>query len=150
MHPSYAIVLNNMALMYYGMDRLDDATDAMQQSVQIRRATLGESHPQTATALFNLARLQTIAGDYEKAEVNARTALAVAENGYQPGHPRIGKAHEALAIVLEARGFPPEALDHAQQAKSIYSQAATVDPAWITAIDELIEKIRGSQAAAAQ
>ena len=150
MHPSYAIVLNNMALMYYGMDRLQDAMEAMQRSVEIRRATLGETHPQTATALFNLARLQTIAGDYEKAEANARTALTVAENGYQPGHPRIGKAHEALAIVLEARGFPPEALDHAHQAKSIYSQAATVDPAWITAVDELIEKIRGSQAAAAQ
>jgi len=149
MHPSYAIVLNNMALMYYGMDRLEDATEAMQQSVQIRRATLGETHPQTATALFNLARLQTIAGDYEKAEANARTALAVAENGYQPGHPRIGKAHEALAIVLEARGRPTEAMTHASQAKAIYEQAAAVDPAWITAIDELIAGLSASRVPAA-
>ena len=140
MHPSYAIVLNNMALMYYGMNRLQDATEAMQRSVEIRRATLGETHPQTATALFNLARLQTIAGEYDLAEENARTALVVARNGYESGHPRIGKAHEALAIVLEARGFPQEALEHARQAKSIYEQAAGVDPAWIVAVDELIVK----------
>ncbi|HKL51284.1 MAG TPA: serine/threonine-protein kinase [Wenzhouxiangellaceae bacterium] len=148
MHPSYAIVLNNMALMYYGMDRLEDAIEAMRRSVDIRRATLGEAHPQTATALFNLARLQTIAGDLEPAEENARTALAVASNGYEPGHPRIGKAHEALAIVLDARGFPEQALEHARQARSIYQEAATVDPAWLTAVDELIETIGGSQAAA--
>jgi len=150
MHPSYAIVLNNMALMFYGMDRLEDAMEAMQRSVEIRRATLGEAHPQTATALFNLARLHTIAGEYDKAEDNARTALTVAENGYQPGHPRIGKSYEALAIVMDARGFPTEALEYARQARSIYQQAAAVDPAWITAVDELIEEIRGGQAAAAQ
>lgn len=150
MHPSFAIVLNNLALMYYGMDRLEDATDAMQRSVEIRRATLGNEHPQTATALFNLARLETLAGNLDAAERNAREALTVATNGYEPGHPRIGKAHEALAIVLEARGFPSEALENARQAKTIYQQATTVDPAWITAIDQLIKSMRGSQAAAAQ
>jgi len=148
MHPSFAIVLNNLALMYYGMDRLSDAVKTMEESVRIRRATLGESHPQAATALFNLARLQTLAGDLAPAEENARTALAVARNGYVPGHPRIGKAHEALAIVLDARGFPPEALDHARQAKLIYTEAAAVDPAWITAVDELIAKLADGSAVA--
>lgn len=141
MHPSFAIVLNNLALMYYGMDRLSDAVKTMQESVRIRRATLGESHPQTATALFNLARLQTLAGELAHAEENARTALAVARNGYAPGHPRIGKAHEALAIVLDARGLPAEAMTHASQAKSIYEKATAVDPAWITAVDELITRL---------
>lgn len=150
MHPSYAMALNNMALMYHGMGRLGDATSAMQRSVEIRRATLGESHPQTATALFNLARLQTIAGDFELAEHNARTALTVAQNGYDAGHPRIGKAHEALAIVLEARGVPAEALEHARRAGAIYQQAAGVDPAWIMALDELIERIGAGASAAAR
>ena len=147
MHPSYAIVLNNMALMYYGMDRLVDATDAMQRSVEIRRATLGETHPQTATALFNLARLQTIAGELERAEENARTALTVAQNGYQAGHPRIGKAHEALAIVLNARGLADEALEQARLARTLYIQAAGVDPAWIAAVDTLIESMGATEAA---
>ncbi|HMB39875.1 MAG TPA: serine/threonine-protein kinase [Wenzhouxiangellaceae bacterium] len=149
MHPSFAIVLNNLALMYYGMDRLDDAVKTMEKSVRIRRATLGKSHPQTATALFNLARLQTLAGDLAPAEGNARTALAVARNGYEAGHPRIGKAHEAVAIVLNARGVLPEALEHAEAASAIYAEATAVDPAWITAVGELILKIRDDQATVA-
>ncbi|QKK03399.1 MAG: serine/threonine protein kinase [Pseudomonadota bacterium] len=140
-HPSYAIVLNNLALLYYRMDRLDDALTAMQRSVAIRRETLGASHPQTATALFNLARLQTLNGDLELAEANARLALEVAENGYEAGHPRIGKAHEALAIVLKQAGRHAEARAHAGQARTIYAGATSVDPAWITAIDQLLESL---------
>lgn len=137
-HPSYAIVLNNLALLYYRLDRLDDALAAMQRSVDIRRDTLGEAHPQTATALFNLARLQTISGNLVQAETNARAALEVAENGYEAGHPRIGKAHEALAIVLGETGRPDVALAHARQAQAIYLDAASVDPAWIEAVEQII------------
>lgn len=149
MHPSFAIVLNNLALMYHGMDRLEDATRAMQRSVEIRRATLGDQHPQTATALFNLARLETLAGNLEAAERNAREALAVAASGYAPGHPRIGKAHEALAIVLDARGFPDDALEHARTAHAIYTAAPGVDPAWLEAVTALIERIAASASPAA-
>jgi serine/threonine-protein kinase len=145
MHPSYAIVLNNLALMYHGMDRLDDAIEAMQRSVEIRRATLGSSHPQTATALFNLARLQTLAGRLEAAELNAREALTVATNGYPSGHPRIGKAHEALAIVLQAQDRRAEAIDHAELAFSIYREAPGVDPAWISAAQSLSEALRAAR-----
>lgn len=141
MHPGYAIVLNNLALMYHGMDRLDDATEAMQRSVEIRRATLGSSHPQTATALFNLARLQTLAGELGPAEHNAREALTVATDGYPPGHPRIGKAHEALAIVLQAKGRWAEAVSHAELALSIYRGATGVDPAWISASESLVDAL---------
>lgn len=140
-HPSYAIVLNNLALLYYRMDRLDDALAAMERSVAIRRATLGESHPQTATALFNLARLQTLDGKLEDAEQNARLALKVAENGYESGHPRIGKAHEALAIVLRESGRQEVALAHARQARSIYLEAASIDPAWVAAVDQIIAEL---------
>jgi len=138
MHPSFAIVLNNLALLYYGMDRLDEALAAMERSVAIRRQTLGESHPQTATALFNLARLQTLDGDLEAAEGNARLALEVAENGYDAGHPRIGKAHEALAIVLKEAGRREEAVMHARRARTIYGEAASVDPAWLSSIEQLM------------
>ncbi|RFF29149.1 serine/threonine-protein kinase [Wenzhouxiangella sediminis] len=141
MHPSFAIVLNNLALLYYSMDRLEEALAAMERSVAIRRETLGESHPQTATALFNLARLQTLDGQLEAAEENARLALQVAENGYAAGHPRIGKAHEALAIVLQGSGRADEAMQHARAARTIYAGAAGVDPAWIEAIDELIAEL---------
>mgnify|MGYP003151368111 CR=1 FL=1 len=147
-HPSYAIVLNNLALLYYNMDRLDDAIDSMSESVRIRRATLGSEHPQTATALFNLARLQTLAGNLDRAEVLAREALAVARDGYEAGHPRIGKAHEALGIVLRAQGRYEPALREITTAIEIYRNAQGVDPAWLEAAqllgDELVRELRGA------
>ncbi len=149
MHPSYAIVLNNLALLYYGMDRLEDAIQAMSESVRIRRATLGDDHPQTATALFNLSRLQTIAGDLEQAESLAREALTVARGGYDAGHPRIGKAHEALAIVLKAQGRFDAALAELTNAIEIYRNAQGVDPAWLEAAqklgDDLVLELRAAE-----
>ncbi len=141
MHPNYAMVLNNLALLYHGMDRLDDAIAAMSQSVRIRRATLGDRHPLTATALFNLARLQTLAGDLDAAEALAEEALSVAEQGYAAGHPRIGKAHEALAVVLEARGKHAAALKAITAAVSIYRNADGVDPAWIESAGKIGDRI---------
>jgi serine/threonine-protein kinase len=141
MHPSYALVLNNLALLYYGMDRLGDAISAMTESVRIRRATLGDRHPQTATALFNLARLQTLAGDLDAAETHAEEALSVALEGYPAGHPRIGKAHEALAVVLEARGEHAAALREVTTAITIYRNADGVDPAWIEKAGEMGDRI---------
>lgn len=149
MHPSYAIVLNNLALLYYGMDRLEDAIEAMSESVRIRRATLGDDHPQTATALFNLSRLQTIAGNLEQAESLAREALTVARGGYDAGHPRIGKAHEALAIVLKAQGRFDAALAELTNAIEIYRNAQGVDPAWLEAAqklgDDLVLELRAAE-----
>lgn len=149
LHPSYAIVLNNLGLLYFGMDRLDDAIDAMSESVRIRRETLGSDHPQTATALFNLARLHTLADNLESAEALAREALEVASSGWERGHPRIGKAHEALAIVLRAKGRFQEALEQVTTAIEIYRNAAGVDPAWVENAqvlgDEIVLEIRAAQ-----
>ena len=131
----------NLALMYHGMGRLDDAVETMRRSVAIRRSTLGSDHPQTATALFNLARLLTLAGQLDAAETHAREALDVASRGYESGHPRIGKAHEALAIVLESRGAHGDALRHARIAHEIYAAAPGVDPSWLDASSSLIERI---------
>ncbi len=144
-HPSYAILLNNLALQHHQMGRLSDAVTAMQRSVAIRRETLGIDHPQTATALFNLARLQTYSGDLGPAERNARLALDVAISGYAAGHPRIGKAHEALAIVLSARQMPEQAMVHALTARAIYQNANSVDPAWLTAVDQLIASMQEAE-----
>ncbi|MBY6203326.1 serine/threonine-protein kinase [Halomonas denitrificans] len=148
MHPSYAIVLNNQALLFFALDRLGDAVEAMTESVRIRRATLGSDHPQTATALFNLARLQTLAGNLVEAEGLAREALEVARNGYDAGHPRIGKAHEALGIVLRAQGRHEAALREITTAIEIYRSAQGVDPAWLDAAqqlgDELVIELRAA------
>ena len=142
-HPSYAVLLNNIALAYYSVGRLDDAVAPMQQSLAIRRATLGPTHPQTATALFNLAGLYIRLGRLDDAEPLAREALAVAEGGYQPGHPRIGKAHEKLAQLFVAQGRTQLARDEAEAALAIYQSAPDVDPEWIRTVKDILDGLPG-------
>jgi len=145
MHPSYAVILNNLALYHYKLGDNAAAVEALTESVNIRRETLGSAHPQTATALFNLARVLINTGDLETALDNAKEALRVARLGYAENHPRIGKAHEALALVYQAMQRPAPALQHAEQASSIYHASNDVDPAWVASVRALIDEISQQQ-----
>lgn len=81
---------------------------------------------------------QVAAGQFEAAEPNALEALEVASNGYAPGHPRIGKAHEKLAQVYQATERNELARIHARQAMTIYQAAPGVDPAWLTTVEAIL------------
>ena len=143
MHPNYAILLNNMALALHGMDRRDEAIRAMQRSVDIRRATLGPKHPQTATALFNLAAMLVSVDRVADAEPLALEALSVAEDGYEAGHPRIGKAHEMLGRVYAASDRPDLARQQFESALEIYRAAINVDPGWIEQARARLDQLPG-------
>lgn len=146
MHPSYAVVLNNQAHLFYDMGDKKKAIANLKRSLHIRRQTLGESHPQVATALFNLAHVQIAAGDFADAEGNGLEALKLAKASYQAGHPRIGKAHEALAELYVATGQGKLARMHALEAKRIYANAKGVTPGWIVSVDKMLAKMDAAAA----
>ncbi|MEM1082475.1 MAG: tetratricopeptide repeat protein [Pseudomonadota bacterium] len=123
MHPSYAIALNNFSFLYFAQEDYSSAIALLERSVDIRRQTLGETHPQTATALANLAGVQSRAGLLDEARVNGLDALRVAEQGYPAGHWRIGKAHQALARVYAQLEQYVKAESHARDALRIYDQS---------------------------
>lgn len=141
-HPSYAVILNNLALYHFKLENYAMAADALTESVRIRRQTLGDMHPQTATALFNHARVLIKTGDHAAAEQAAQEALQVAQGGYPDNHPSIGKAHEALALVYQAQQHFDTASQHAQQAAAIYAAAPDVDPAWQQSIEALLQQLK--------
>jgi tetratricopeptide (TPR) repeat protein len=109
--------------------------------VEIRLATLGDAHPQTATGLTNLARMLTIAGQLDEAEVHARRALEVARAGWGDDHPRTGKAYEALALIYRDQGQIALARDHAERTLAIYRAAPGVAPGWVEAIEMVLEAL---------
>ncbi|MEM7054015.1 MAG: serine/threonine-protein kinase, partial [Pseudomonadota bacterium] len=53
--PDYAATLNNMAFLYFKMDRLDDSIEAMKQSLAINESTLGEDHMDLSIPLGNIS-----------------------------------------------------------------------------------------------
>ena len=139
--PDYAITLNNLAFLYQRMGRYDDAIEAQQRSVQIREQTLGPEHPALWIALSNLARMQIDHNQLESAEQNAMRSLTIARSFMDEKNARLGKAYEAVALVLQGQKRFVKALEYALQAKQLYQNAEIVNSRWVEGIEELIAEM---------
>src|SRR5271157_4088258 len=88
-HPDYAILLNNLAELYYAMGRHGEAEALYKQAMEICRTALGERHPDHADSLNNLALLYDSMGRQAEAEELRKKARAIDRrpegNGLQPG-----------------------------------------------------------------
>ncbi len=90
------------------------------QALAIRKATLGERHPDTATSLNNLAGLLQAQGDYAAAKPLYEHALAIRKATLGERHPDTATSLNNLAYLLQAQG------DYAT-AKPLYEQALAID-----------------------
>ena len=84
---------------------------------------LGPDHPDTATALNNLAELYYSMGDYAKAEPLYQRALKIDEKALGPDHPDTATALNNLALLKIDLGEAKDAIPlatRAQQAEEKY------------------------------
>jgi len=142
MTPDYAITLNNLAYLHLRQDRFDEAIAGQTRSVEILEQTLGETHPEVFVTSMNLSRMLVQAGDLTQAEAYAERALDIGRATMDETNPRLGKAYEASALVREGQGRRAEALALAERTRQIYLDAEEVNPAWLEAIEGLIERLR--------
>ncbi|MEE4329626.1 MAG: tetratricopeptide repeat protein, partial [Wenzhouxiangella sp.] len=142
--PDYAITLNNLAYLHLRQDRFDEAIAGQKRSVEILEQTLGETHPEVFVTSMNLSRMLVTAGDLAQAEAYAGRALDIGRATMDENNPRLGKAYEANALVREAQNRRDEALALAERARRIYLATEAVNPAWMEAIDALIQRLRHS------
>ena len=56
-HPTFAIVLNNLALLYGARGRYSEAEPRYERALAIKEKSLGSEHPNVAVGLNNLASL---------------------------------------------------------------------------------------------
>jgi tetratricopeptide (TPR) repeat protein len=82
----------------------DEALPFLERAVEIRLATFGEQHADTAASIFQLANLQQHRGQIDGAEQNFRRALAIQENTLGEGHRATARTIDHLAGVFRARG----------------------------------------------
>ena len=87
-----ARLLDVIGQMSLHMGRLDEAQRQLERAVAIRRATLGNSSLDLATALIHLAWTHRTRGDYPPAVTLVREALAIRERALPAGHPEIADA----------------------------------------------------------
>ena len=98
-----------------------------QRALAIHEKALGPDHPDTATALNNLAELYRATGAYAQAEPLYQRALAIREKALGPEHPDTATALNNLAELYHATGAYAKAEPLYQRALAIHEKALGPD-----------------------
>jgi CHAT domain-containing protein len=99
-----------------------DAAAHARRALALRKAVLGERHPDYATSLNNLAELLRSQGHYAAARPLCEQALAIRKAVLGERHPDYAASLNNLALLLESQG------DYAA-ARPLYEQALVINKA---------------------
>jgi tetratricopeptide (TPR) repeat protein len=100
---------------------------AVEQALEIRHRVLGPDHPDTVTALHNLALTHASAGRLDEAlELNQR-ALEARERAFGPDHPDVAHSLEAIGGVHRTRGELDRAAPYFVRAAAIVDRSLGPD-----------------------
>ena len=101
--------LNTEALTALLDGQLADALPRAQESLALREAALGPSHPDVAVSLTTLAEVYRGQGRLDDADRLHRRALAIREAHYGRDHPDVAASLNHLAVLYNARATYREA-----------------------------------------
>lgn len=110
--PQHIVVarsLNNLARLYYQLNRFHEAEPLTKKCVEIYEKIFGTQHPDYATALHNLGTLYHIQVRFKDAEPLYRQALAIRQRTLGPDHPETKGLSRSLANLLRSTGRAAEA-----------------------------------------
>jgi tetratricopeptide (TPR) repeat protein len=97
-------IISQLATLCREIGNYQDAFRWQKESLAIRKKTLGEEHPDTATSYNNLAGLYESMGVYEKAEQLYLKALKIREEVLGEEHPNTATTYNNLAGLYESMG----------------------------------------------
>ena len=100
---------NTRASQLYARGQYAEAALLFRKTLRVRRDTLGEDHPDTATSYSNLAETLSDQGKYAEAEAMHRRALAIYLKALGEDHPDTATSYSNLAETLSAQGKYAEA-----------------------------------------
>ena len=123
-HPTTAIFINNLALLYHAQGRYEAAGPFYKRALAVSETALGPDHPLVATSLNNLAGLYDNQGRYEAAEPLYKRALTISERALGPDHPSVATSLNNLAGLHRAQGRYEAALDHIRRVTAIHRARA--------------------------
>lgn len=108
-----SVVLSELA-------RFDEAQAQSRANVVLVRQTFGPDHPNLATQLYDLARIQRLNGDLEEASNLYRQALKIYERAYGPEHSFVATTLTSLGQTLSQNGQHQSAIAALERAQQIY------------------------------
>ena len=96
--------LNKHGTAAYQAGNLDAAAHSFERALDSLERTLGENHPEVATALNNLALLYFAKADFDKAEPLYKRSLAIDEKALGEDHPGVATDLNNLALLYKKQG----------------------------------------------
>jgi len=118
--PLTATVLNNLAALYKGTNRMDQAEPLMERALAIDEKAFSVDHPNVAIRLNNLATLYQATNRMEQAEPLMERALAIDEKTFGPEHPEVATDLNNLAQLYKAT-------NRIAQAEPLMERALAID-----------------------
>jgi len=99
----------NLANLYQGQGRYDEAESLHLQTLELRKRVLGEEHPDTLMSADNLAMIYGAQGRYDEAEPLNLEALEIFKRVLGEEHPHTVASMNNLAELYENQGRYNEA-----------------------------------------
>ena len=125
-------------LRLYGAGKFNEAMLAAREAAEIRKAILGENHPNYATSLNELTVLYHSQGNYTRAEPLYRQALDIRKQALGENHPAYAQSLNNLAGLYESQGNYARAELLYRQALDIRKQALGENlPKYATSLNDL-------------
>jgi len=135
---NYAIVINNLALVYDDMNNFNLAEPLYREALAIYKSTVGEKDVVYVTTLENLAYLYQQQGKFKEAEELYTQALAINKEVLGTKHPDYATSLENLAKLAEKSGQKDKAEKlYIEHLNLIKDNLGEKNPAYATAMENL-------------
>jgi CHAT domain-containing protein/tetratricopeptide (TPR) repeat protein len=116
---SLADFVGNVGYIRYRDGKYAQAEPLLQRALDLRRAALGERHPDIAQSLISLAAVRYKKGDYQASEPLTREALEILRSALGEAHPQLAVGLSSLGELYRAMGRYGEAEPFLRQALEI-------------------------------
>ena len=108
-NPYYAGVLDNLALLYIQMDKMDKVENYLKTSANVYKQRFGEQNPNYAKVLNDLGNFYRMQGRFDEAEKSLTQALTIRGTALDVNHPDYVRSQEDLGILYWKKGDLPKA-----------------------------------------
>jgi CHAT domain-containing protein/Tfp pilus assembly protein PilF len=135
---NYAIVINNLALVYDDMNNFNLAEPLYKEALAIYKSTTGEKDVMYVTTLENLGYLYQQQGKFKEAEEYYSQALAINKEVLGTKHPDYATSLENLAKLAEKSGQKDKAEKlYIEHLNLIKDNLGEKNPIYATAMENL-------------
>ncbi len=115
-NPFYAGILDNLALLYIQMDKLDKVEGYFKQSAQVYKDRFGDQNPNYAKVLNDLGNFYRMQERFAESEQTLIESLTIRTNTLDGNHPDHVKSEEDLGILYWKKGDLAKAYSNLQSA----------------------------------